>query len=53
MQRLEEDQLVAKGYHLEHCVIHKTDVRPCKGGNSNICITEGCFGEACREVYKE
>jgi hypothetical protein len=23
------------------------DPRPCKGANSNICVAEGCFGEAC------
>ena len=24
-----------------------TDPRPCRGQNSNICVAEGCFGEAC------
>lgn len=23
------------------------DPRPCKGGNTNICVAEGCYREAC------
>lgn len=23
------------------------DPRPCKGANSNVCVGEGCYGEAC------
>jgi hypothetical protein len=23
------------------------DPRPCKGRNSNVCVGEGCYGEAC------
>jgi len=23
------------------------DQRPCKGANSNVCVGEGCYGEAC------
>lgn len=29
-----------------------SDPRPCKGGNSNICVAEGCYGEACRQAYR-
>jgi hypothetical protein len=24
-----------------------TDERPCKGTNANVCVAEGCYGEAC------
>lgn len=27
-------------------IVH--DPRPCKGKNGNICVAEGCYGEACR-----
>lgn len=23
------------------------DPRPCKGRNANVCVAEGCYGEAC------
>jgi hypothetical protein len=23
------------------------DPRPCRGRNSNVCVAEGCYGEAC------
>lgn len=29
------------------CAIEIIDVRPCKGKNVNICVGEGCYGEAC------
>lgn len=28
------------------------DPRPCKGENSNVCVAEGCYGEACLNVPK-
>lgn len=28
------------------CLRHP-DPRPCKGINSNVCVGEGCYGEAC------
>lgn len=24
-----------------------SDPRPCQGENANVCVAEGCFGEAC------
>lgn len=29
----------------EHSV--ESDARPCKGRNVNVCVAEGCYGEAC------
>ena len=26
------------------------DPRPCNGRNSNICVAEGCYGEACCDL---
>jgi hypothetical protein len=31
----------------------KDDPRPCQGGNTNICVGEGCYGEACLKVAKD
>jgi len=25
----------------------KIDKRPCKGGDTNVCVAEGCYAEAC------
>lgn len=25
-------------------------MKPCEGGNSNICVAEGCYGEACEKM---
>lgn len=29
------------------------DPRPCKGENSNVCVAEGCYGEACTHIQEE
>jgi hypothetical protein len=26
------------------------DPRPCKGRNANVCVAEGCYGEACVDL---
>jgi hypothetical protein len=26
---------------------HRDDERPCRGINANVCVAEGCYGEAC------
>lgn len=26
------------------------DPRPCNGRNSNICVAQGCYGEACLDL---
>ena len=26
------------------------DPRPCRGTNANVCVAEGCYGEACRSI---
>lgn len=30
--------------------LDSSDPRPCKGRNTNICVAEGCYGEACRDI---
>lgn len=37
------------GYKVVRCqlVPVKEDKRPCAGKNSNVCVGEGCYGEAC------
>lgn len=27
-----------------------SDPRPCGGQNANVCVAEGCYGEACLTV---
>ena len=38
-----------RGYHYDaHCAgPHPYDPRPCKSRNTNVCVAEGCYGEAC------
>lgn len=34
--------------HCPSCLVGLADPRPCQGRNPNICVAEGCYGEACR-----
>lgn len=31
----------------------KDDPRPCKSTNVNVCVAEGCYGEACLKSARE
>jgi len=39
-------QLNADG-KMETVAVVRDEAKPCKGTNGNICVAEGCYGEAC------